>query len=672
MTFEDINFELDYVLNPNEKKEFYTRLLANSKTYFKIQDYFNLDALYDMGAGFCNLIKNEGNVKLLFGLDFDRETLSNDFNFKDLEYLINKKLKSTFVNAKINDNEDILELLSWMFRNNFIDFKVGLKIDKGTFMGGFLHPNLGIAFDSNYNYISFNGLNPASDYEESINNFKIFNSLDESKIYADYDLNLFNCLWDNNNENLYVMDLSDEIKEDLLEYSKYTNIEDLFLKFLPNEKDLYPHQIEAIDSWFDNDKRGILEMATGTGKTLTALKCLERLLLEEDVVTVVSCPYSHLIDQWASEIEDLNLAEVYKFYSSGNTNWRLDFENLNFNIKWDIIKRPVIILTTHNTFSSKDFIDKINKVQKNLLLIADEMHHLAAKTFSNGLIEKYTYRLGLSATPSHFMDPEGTDLLLDYFNDIVFTFNLAEALTTNIPGTDEKFLTPYDYYPQKVDLNAEELDEYYKLSKKIGQILANPEHDKDIVSKLMFKRRAIVNNAISKYDYLRDILRNLERADHLIIYCSDKQIDNVLKILDEEDISPSHRFTSKEKIRKSNKFAGLSEREYLLKEFDKGNYKALVAMKCLDEGVDVPSADKVIIMSSTTNPIEYIQRRGRVLRKYKNKQKAQIYDLIVLPEQNDETFDKIIKNEVDRLIDFIKTANNMSYCAELLKKWECI
>jgi superfamily II DNA or RNA helicase len=319
-------------------------------------------------------------------------------------------------------------------------------------------------------------------------------------------------------------------------------------------------------------------------------------------------------------------------------------------------------------FFREQIIDCSNKV----FLIADEMHHLGAETFSGGLIDKYSYRLGLSATPQKYMDEEATEFIVNYFGGIVYTFNIREALMTRNPITHETYLTPYDYYPEKVSLNSEEFEDYKELSKKISfQMAIKKDNDeKDSLKSLIAKRRAIVNNAEEKYGKLHEILQNMKNPDHLIIFCSDKQIPKVMQILDEENVVPKHRFTQNEDAKKSKKYNGISQREYLLKEFDKGKYKVLVAIRCLNEGVDVPSADKVILMSSTTNPIEYVQRRGRVLRRYPGKDKAYIYDLLVIPKTKDSVSQGIINNELNRLLDFIQTADNKGECTKILKKWE--
>lgn len=296
------------------------------------------------------------------------------------------------------------------------------------------------------------------------------------------------------------------------------------------------------------------------------------------------------------------------------------------------------------------------------------MHHVGSEGFQRGLLEKYDYRLGLSATPSRYMDDEGTEVLLNYFDDIVFEFTIKDALIKR-NFKNQTFLTPYDYLPEKIELTSKELDDYNELTQEINRLYhINNKTDKQIKSLdyLYRERRSIINNAENKYEVLEKILDKYDDLNHMIIFCSDKQIDNVLKILNDKNIGLTHKFTQSEKTTKSKVFNNISEREFLLKKFDEGLYKVLVAIKCLDEGVDVPSADKVIIMSSTTNPREYIQRRGRVLRRFEGKEKAYIHDMVVVPRDNIKS---IQKNERKRMKDFILTASNSNYGVNLLQKW---
>jgi len=95
----------------------------------------------------------------------------------------------------------------------------------------------------------------------------------------------------------------------------------------------------------------------------------------------------------------------------------------------------------------------------------------------------------------------------------------------------------------------------------------------------------------------------------------------------------THRFTNAEGVTPERQYGGVSERDFLLARFADGTYRCLVAMKCLDEGVDVPAAKMAVIMASSGNPREYIQRIGRVLRRAEGKTEAVVFDIIVVPNR---------------------------------------
>ncbi len=433
-----------------------------------------------------------------------------------------------------------------------------------------------------------------------------------------------------------------------------------------NDIKLRDYQIEAGDNWFANGCNGIFEMATGTGKTFTALACFDRLISDKDsLCTVIACPQSHLIDQWIGEIK--------KFYdgyivvaSSKNSKWKQDLADLTVNMYLGVIDK-VVILTTHISLASDFLMEKIHEIEVEKLLIVDEVHGIGSEKQMLGLDEIYDYRLGLSATPSRYFDDIGTEVINEFFGGVVFEFDLTRALTEFNPDTGKTYLTPYIYKPIVVDLNDRELEEYGELSAKIARLFATKNNDvKESLNGLLFKRQNIINNAEGKYDAFRNILRENPNIDKLIVYCSHKQIDRIQEIMNEEGVSPQHRFTQKQSASKKKK-DDYSEREFLLKKFADGSYKALVAIKCLDEGVDVPVAENAIILSSTSNPREHIQRRGRILRNAPGKKNATIYDVLVFPEEKSEQGKKIRQKEINRYLDFAVNAENSLECIRLLE-----
>ncbi|WP_413828347.1 MULTISPECIES: DEAD/DEAH box helicase family protein [unclassified Methanobrevibacter] len=692
MTFQDIN----NIIKPTYSSEnedivesFYNPILSEAKRYDRISGYFDSTSLAIAAEGMKNFIYNKGYMRLLCGAQLNPKDVESIKDASDIEKLISTKFLEDLNNIEDELVNNHIKVLGWMIANNILEIKIGINQKNGEYIGGgILHSKTGILWDNKTSCgiedlkhcIIFNGSNneTAAGWKYNIETFNVFKGGEDDKFMIEY-INDFPQLWNGEHENLIVMDIPEADKNELIKRAP-SSIEELN-KIVLNKtyhKDkknriLFNHQKDAINSWFKNNNKGIFEMATGTGKTYTSLNCFKKLYEKNDkLITVIACPYSHLIEQWKKEIESFNFDNI-KLIFGGNSNWKKDLNRIVRHIKRNKLKKT-IILTTHKTMSKDFFIEKINEINADLLLIADEMHHLASENYSKGLIDNYNYRLGLSATPSKFMDEEATENLIKYFGGVIYKFTLSDALHQKNPITHQTYLTPYKYYPEKIDLNAVELKEYAYLTQKIAVNINNIDNakNKENLNSLFRKRRSILNNAEGKYRKLHEILQKNPDINHLIIFCSPQQIENVLKILKEENITPRHKFTSKEKTNKDKNLGGMSERQYLLTEFDKGNIKALVAMKCLDEGVDVPSTCNVIIMSSTTNPREYIQRRGRVLRRCQGKEFAYIYDMMVAPESDESFVDNIINKELNRLKDFILTANNQKQCQELLRKWRLI
>jgi len=346
------------------------------------------------------------------------------------------------------------------------------------------------------------------------------------------------------------------------------------------------------------------------------------------------------------------------------------------------ISEKLIVLTTHVTFSMDDFIKIIRRANVKLFLIADEVHGAGAPERKKGLIGVYRFRLGLSATPKRWFDLEGTEDLFDYFGGTVFDFPLKKAINTINPDTGRTFLVPYEYKPYFIELTDEELNEYKRETEKIAKAYYRSkdkeERDKWF-SLLLIKRQKIIKNAVNKFNTFKEILDDIEEIKDCLVYCSPQQIDEVQGILNsyKRDNIIQHKFTNKEGIVPENKYGGISEREFLLQQLAEGKYHALVAMKCLDEGVDVPPVKIAIILASTGNPRQYIQRRGRILRRFPGKEKAIIYDVIVVPTLSGsvsldfwELERKMLEKELKRYKEFAHIAINAVECLDKIEELE--
>ena len=655
--------DIDHLIEPNYfsantdlVENFYNLVLTESVRYDRLAGYFSSGSLSVAAKGMTNLIENNGHIRLLCGVQLsedDWNSISNPEQFKDL---INKNFLGEYENLEDELIWNYTKVLGWMIANGILEVKIGLNYIDGEYVpDNIYHPKLGIMYDSEDNCIVFVGSvnESARGWAKNSENLTTCKSWDND-VHIPSNVSAFEDFWNDTNDNLKVYEVPDESIDFLIKNApKYkVELEKTIVRIKQLENDNvddppkripYSYQLNAIDSWFANGKRGILAMATGTGKTFTSLNCFKKVLKEDkDVLTVIACPYTHLVEQWKDEVIGMDLGKTHEFYGV-NSKWGSDFDILNRKLKNNVkFEKPQIILTTHKTFSNPDFISKINNLKennfkRNLLLIVDEVHHVGSAGYSEGLLQEYDYRLGLSATPKKHMDYEGTQRIMNYFEREVFKFTIREALHRRHGPKREPFLTPYCYYPIKVKLTEEEA-----------------------------KSKSKANNAEDKYRILGEILDNMEKPiDHLIIFCSSQQRERVLQILNEKNINPKAEFTYNEDLKLKKK---------LLNGFDKGEYKALVAMRCLNEGVDVPSTDKVIIMSSSSNPAEYIQRRGRVLRRYPGKEKAHIYDLVVLSDnKNSSNLNKFFDSELDRFIEFVEDSDNAGVEGiPKLKEWGLI
>jgi len=654
MNFKDLCLKKFYSSDIDDiLLDFYIPILKESKDYRRLSGFFSSSSLAVAACGIRGLIKNTGFMRLIIS-----PKLSEKDFLSIQESMINPK--KFIENVMLTDLEDLSDeferdhvfALGWMLANKKLEIRVAIPYDKeGKILDsqkieetGIFHQKVAIFQDSDNNIISFSGSvnESAAGWSGHIEEFKVFRSWDTSeKEYLESDISKFKRFWENQSPKVDIIELPAAVKNKLIEIAPQ-NFENIDLeKWYQRKKQkltLFDYQKSAITAWIENDMKGIFNMATGTGKTFTALGCLEYIQkLKKPLFTVMACPYSHLIQQWKREIDRFGLNCDKIIVADSKTQWKDKLADSLRDLELNQLS-SIIVLTTHATFSSQDFIDIFQtseKVNFNSFLIVDEVHGVGAEKRKLGLLPEFNIRLGLSATPNRFFDDSGTDAIFNYFGPIVFQFPLDDAIIKNNPALGETYLTPYKYFPLFLSLDTEEREEYVRKSKNIAIQLSknrNIEEREEKLKSLLINRARIIKNAHGKIELLRQILTKLGPSiNWTIIYCEDKnQMDMVMEIANELKLI-SHRFTMREGTVPKEKYHGLSQRDFLLENFAKGKYQILVAKKCLDEGVDVPAARTAIIMASSTNPREYIQRIGRVIRRYPNKREAFIYDMIVAP-----------------------------------------
>ncbi len=668
MSFHDLYIECSYETSENQNQlveNFYIPILEQSVKYYRIAGFFCSSALTIASKGIEGLIHNGGKMYLLISPELSKE----DYQIIEKYGTITENI-SIFskIDFDINLNEN-LQALAWLLENGNLEIKIVVPKKQQSSL---FHQKVGIVFDKDDNIISFSGSinETAQAWLNNIEEFKVFCSWKEGQIeYLNSDLSKFLSYWKNKNSDFAeVYNIPQAIKEKIVQI-KPRNITDLNIMRRyqkdkhnsQNKINLFPHQEQAVNAWLDNNRSLLIEMATGTGKTRTAIGCIKEILGErKPILVIVSTPQGTLSRQWQREISKLEIDfDKSEIIDGSNNKWKKDLEFILLDIGDQTIQNA-IIYTTHDTSSSEKFISivKSNKDNFSILFICDEVHAIGSKKRRRALLDEYDYRIGLSATPQRMFDEIGTNIIVNYFGNASFEFTIADALKTINPLTNRPFLNQFYYYPIFVNLTDEEEKRFLKLTRQIALLLNQEDIDEEKLQRLYDNRADICKNAENKFIALSNLLENINpsKIQDTILFVSEKQIVECFDILADKKISRA-KITEQESASKIVDDSGDTERQSIITQFSERHLQVLVGIKCLDEGIDIPSARTAILMSNSTNPREYIQRVGRVIRQAPNKKESIIYDFIVKSPQ-DNLDDRIIIKEAKRALYISQNAIN--------------
>lgn len=655
--FSNLSLKISYDSGKdNVLRDFYIPVLSTANRYDRIAGFFSSSTLAVAARGMEAFIENGGTMRLVTCprlSSSDVEAMKGSID--SLDSVIYKNFIHSYEDITDKFELDHVKALGWMIANNLLTIKIAVVRNNSGVCNsdeierlGIMHQKVGVLYDQAGNALSFSGSNneSASGWMANTEEFKVFCSWQGALPYIEADKERFDSFWEGRRFDVEVKDIPEAIKEKLIVESKDFKPEHIATKKYfstvtdkpkPKQKlELFYYQKNAVDMWQENNRSLLLQMATGTGKTRTAIGCLDKALKDtKHLLVIIACPQVTLSDQWKRDIDSLDVDITHSISLNGNVkNWQTIFNREMLKLKLGQYKH-LVVYTTHQICSSAKFLEiitsqKFSSVTK--FLIGDEVHGMGADKTRNGLIDEYTYRLGLSATPQRWFDDAGSKLIEEYFGGKSFEFTIHDALTEINPITKKNFLVKFDYEPCFVSLTDNEIEEYKKLTEKIIKSKRYMDDKDTYLQMLRFKRADIEKNAVAKYDELERILDNLGNdISNMIIFVSDAQIDNVVQTLGKRGISTT-KFTQEQGTAPMAKYGGLSEGDYIISKFKSKDYQVLVAIKCLDEGIDIPSADTAIIMASSTNPREYVQRIGRIIRQAPNKYSARIYDMILEPD----------------------------------------
>lgn len=636
---------LDLIKNGLSKSILYRRASGYfSSSLFDLCDNETLQFAKNGGSInlMCSPILSESDLKQI-SLGYKIRTSIDKIMLNELDILLSEK-----------NNEDQVSFVATLIHKSILDIKLLFRIDGS----GIFHEKTGYFKDRIGNTVSFSGsANDSSNAFSGKGNFeriKVFCSWKENdQQRCESDSQFIDDLWADDVPGLLVFDFPDVAKEKLLRFAR-DNFEQFDRSFklhvepLKIGKKLMDHQLTALKNWREANRRGILKHATGSGKTITAIGAIKE-QIEAGHPCLVLVPSQLLLKQWYSEIKD-ELGDVLILRcGAGHTNWKKTSnlkEILQSNTNGE---NGAIVLAVNDTASSKNFVDQMTNIE-NMLIIADEVHSLGSKRNQRIMSSAFKYRLGLSATPERYRDEDGTKQLITFFGQILSPeVTLSDALKSGR-------LVPYDYYPLITQLTAEEEASWLKITKKIVSYLRNNKHDTatpiddHILSNLLISRSRIAKKAQTKIEVVtKTIVKSFEEGQHWLVYCEDgHQLEYINRQLNDNGINP-FIFVSNMQGSSAGELAAFTKQGGVL-----------LSIRCLDEGVDIPTISHAVIAASSQNPRQFIQRRGRVLRSIDGKNSAVIYDCIVTPANtsSNQSFDGLLAAEVKRAIEFSKTARN--------------
>lgn len=641
MGLRDLKLSTSYETTESKSQlldDFYIPVLENACKYYRIAGFFSSSALSVATKGIEGLVKNDGKMYLLISPEISEE----DYKvIKEHGLSADSSVFSGLSFETIPDEN--LKALAWLLDNGKLEIKivVGKKSRNSLF-----HQKIGIVFDNAGDMISFSGSinETAQAWINNIEEFKVFCSWEPGQLdYLQSDLTKFLAYWKKQRPDVAdVYDIPESIKAQIVKI-KPRDVWDLNImrryradkKISDNKLSLFPHQERAVEAWKTNGYSLLMEMATGTGKTRTAIGCLlDKLNDGETLLTIVATPQNTLSRQWREDFKKLNITlDREGIIDGSNSKWRKDLELILLDLSDKKIK-TAIIFTTHDTASSERFVNIVqkNKYNTKILFVGDEVHATGSTKQRNALLPEYDYRIGLSATPERMFDEGGTSLIREYFGNKSFEFTIADALKTINPLTGKPFLNTFSYHPVFVRLTESESKKYGKVSQLIAILKAKNNYDPDELQRLYDRRAEIGKNAENKFEALANLLDSMvpETIQDTILFVSDKQIQRGFEILSSRKIKRA-KITESESASKVVNDEGDTERQEIIAQFVRRQLQVLVGIKCLDEGIDIPNARVAILMASSTNPREFVQRVGRVIRQAPDKQPSEIYDFIVVP-----------------------------------------
>lgn len=667
MTFKDIALGISYKsVGEDSFSEILNPLLACTKIYKRSVGFFSSSALNFIGEGLLEMARKGGKIFLATSPKLSDE----DIFAIESGYIDRNLLEKKFI-SEVQDTLNLIsdanaKILYMLVKESIVDIKIVIR------KNGMYHDKLALLEDYDGNIVACVGSNneTGSGYNYNYEKTRVYKSWYDTEGRIADEMSEFESIWNNENSELNVYDFMAAFEKELLDrVEKKGNYKNDATKY-----EMRSYQIDAKEKWNANNHNGFFVMATGTGKTITALYSIRDFVRSNKIFTVIAVPYKHLASQWAEDVREFFPEAVVQIIHGEIA----DGETKIYASYLQAVKqyKPIIVITTIKSFFLDRYVKLYDKIEFAKLLIVDEAHNFANR-INDELYDKYPYKLGLSATPVFGSDENKTQLLLDWFGGQVIDLPIEKALG--------KYLVNYEYHPIFIDATDEDELKFAQATKlMISGMDLNLQKiiDEEKFTKGYRGRLRAISMATEKHERIAEIFANIEDKDHTIIYCSDgklwyendkknheyqevRHLEHILKLINNSCLSS----TGNGKASKFTATEAVEERMQLIDSFNKGYLEYLVAIRCLDEGINIPSIKSALILSSNDNYREFVQRRGRILRLYKGKTVAHIYDVIVRPSVSNDAFAKI---EFRRYYEYSRLALNKDYLLDQLDHYLAI
>lgn len=646
MSFKDLDIKISYASygSDNIVDSFLVPALKQTKTYRRSVGFFSSGVFGPIIDGIVALSRNRGKIQLIASPQLSEDDVNAiNIGYKKREEIISSAFDRDFITAIEELDDAKLQLLAALIANDTLDIKIAVTNGAGMY-----HDKLGILDDFDGNTVVFYG-SPNETYNGYRDNYEKVRIIRSWKA-ADVDgiedeRQEFDALWNGTHPHVKSYDYTTSAHSNIIKIVERRATS-------PKSKDPAPiklrdYQESAIKAWADNQYHGFYVMATGTGKTWTAIYSAVELMKQHPAMVVICAPYKHLVRQWSEDVIKAMPDATIIMVSSENHTWE---QQMSQAIVRQRLKKDsqIVIISTITSFNLPRFQKTLNKSKQEKLLIVDEAHRFTKRP--EELKGQFHYMLGLSATPFSGKNTAKGEELMAFFGGQVFNLPIEQAL-------DKGFLVKYYYHPIFVNATGDEEDRFRKKSAQIAGCFRNGVCiDPENLALYLRARLRIISMAEEKETRIEEILGHIKEKDHFIVYCGDG------KLYDDDNNEIRHIQFVKRKLAdlgfKSSQFTAsenMVERMDLVESFNEGAIDSLAAIRCLDEGINIPSIEGALILSSNDDYREFVQRRGRILRTYGNKQYANIYDVIVLPSH--ETI-KMAEIELRRFYEYARLAIN--------------